>query len=159
MAMPAPFARQGGGFKGGAMKGGDENTDKPSIELDDVQLKPIPTKLFSDVAEAKAKIIAKAPRGNDRTQLRRFYDELVKWNDQVEHVKKSDRSSKYEEIAPFVQMLNAQVAYAKGRLLVDANFEALFRHVVGQIQDADTLQTAKLFMEAFMGFYRSLRKN
>jgi CRISPR-associated protein Csm2 len=51
-------------------------------------------------------------------------------------------------------MLKAKVAYAKGRDKVDENFEKLLRHVVDEIKDADTLKRAKLFMEAFMAFYK-----
>ena len=55
-------------------------------------------------------------------------------------------------------MLVAKVAYAKGRKHVDGNFETLFRHVISEVKNAKTLEQAKLFMEAFMGFYKATNK-
>ena len=66
------------------------------------------------------------------------------------------RSTKYVEIAPFIKMMKAKVAHAKGRGHVDDNFEKLFSHLISQITDVDSLKHAKLFMEAFMGFYKAL---
>ena len=61
-------------------------------------------------------------------------------------------------MAPFIQMLVAKAAYAKGRDHVDECFETLFAHLIRQISDADSLRHAKLFMEAFMGFYKAQEK-
>ena len=98
-------------------------------------------------------------RKNKSTQLRRFYDELVMWHERV-HFERTpqEREAKFQEMAPFIQMLVAKVAYAKGRDHVDECFETLFAHVIRQISDADTLRNAKLFMEAFMGFYKAQEK-
>ena len=49
-------------------------------------------------------------------------------------------------------------AYAKGRNHVDDSFEAMFSHCIQSISDAETLKHAKLFMEAFMGFYKAQEK-
>lgn len=137
--------------------------DAPSITISvsDVQLKSIPKTLFSNIAEDKARTIAEAGAGkkNKSTQLRRFYDELVMWFERV-HFERTpaERQQKYEEVAPFIQMLVAKVAYAKGRDHVDECFETLFAHLIRQISDADSLRNAKLFMEAFMGFYKAQEK-
>ncbi|MGH6627387.1 MAG: type III-A CRISPR-associated protein Csm2, partial [Burkholderiaceae bacterium] len=76
---------------------------------------------------------------------------------QVERTKDA-KASKYTEVAPFIKMMNAKVAYARGRGHVDECFEQLFSHLIRQIGDADTLKHAKLFMEAFMGFYKAQEK-
>jgi CRISPR-associated protein Csm2 len=55
-------------------------------------------------------------------------------------------------------MLSAKVAYAKGRDNVSQGFETLFTHIVKAIKDPETLKHAKLFMEAFMGFYKAEEK-
>ena len=106
-------------------------------------------------------VVAEAGDGrkNKSTQLRRFYDELVMWHERV-HFERTpqEREAKFQEMVPFIQMLVAKVAYAKGRDHVDECFETLFAHVIRQISDADTLRTAKLFMEAFMGFYKAQEK-
>lgn len=136
--------------------------------------KPLNPALFSDVASEIAREVfvqgCKDKRGvpvlnkdgklqqqkNKSTQLRKFYDELVMWFEKV-HFERTpvEREAKYTEVAPFVQMLVAKVAYARGREHVDECFEQLFAHVIRQISDAETLKYAKLFMEAFMGFYKA----
>lgn len=129
--------------------------------------------LFSEVAKEKSYEIFQGgldQRGNQSknksTQLRKFYDELVMWTDKVHSIgklepgQKSDtvRKARYEQSAPFIKMMNAKVAYAKGRNHVDDSFEAMFSHCIKSITDAETLKHAKLFMEAFMGFYKAQEK-
>lgn len=137
--------------------------DAPRITLTtaDIRLKDIPATLFSDIAQEKAATVFQAGEGkkNKSTQLRRFYDELVMWYERVQFERTpAERATKYQEVAPFIQMLVAKVAYAKGREHVDECFETLFAHLVRQISDADSLRHAKLFMEAFMGFYKAQEK-
>ena len=134
---------------------GPSRQDAPSITIStaDIRLTNIPATLFSDIAQDKARTVAAARVGNknNSTQLRRFYDELVMWFEKV-HFERTpiEREAKYTEVAPFIQMLVAKVAYAKGRGHVDDNFEKLFAHLIRQISDVESLKHAKLFMEAFM---------
>jgi CRISPR-associated protein Csm2 len=129
--------------------------------------------VFSEVAKEKSYEIFQGgldPRGNQSknksSQLRKFYDELVMWTDKVHAIGKLEsgqksadvRETKYKDSAPFIKMMNAKVAYAKGRNHVDASFEAMFSHCIKSITDAETLKHAKLFMEAFMGFYKAQEK-
>jgi len=138
-----------------------DEASRVTISTADIQLKNIPSTLFSDIAKAKAETVFEAGGGkngrkNKSTQLRRFYDELVMWFEKVHFERTpSDREAKYTEVAPFIQMLVAKVAYAKGRDHVDECFETLFAHLIRQISDAQSLKHAKLFMEAFMGFYKA----
>ncbi len=122
---------------------------------------PLPPTIFSDIAEGHAQAVAYSGAGkkNKSTQLRRFYDELIMWNDKVQTERgEAQRKAKYQEVAPFVKMLNAKVAYARGRDHVDSTFESMFRHCINQITDAESLKHCKLFMEAFMGFYKAIEK-
>ena len=129
--------------------------------------------LFSEVAKKKSSEIFQGgldQRGNQAknksTQLRKFYDELVMWTDKVHAIGKLEpgqkscdvRAAQYRNCAPFIKMMNAKVAYAKGRNHVDDSFEAMFSHCIKSITDAETLKHAKLFMEAFMGFYKAQEK-
>jgi CRISPR-associated protein Csm2 len=150
--------RSGGGggrpSSGGGPRfpGGREDRDQtPSIDLKNIVFGQIKPTLYSDVAEDAAKAVSPGSRAskNKPTQLRRFYDELVMLQEKV-----GSSSEKFAQQEPFIQLLKAKVAYAKGREKVDANFEALLRHVVDQIKDHTTLKQAKLFMEAFMAFYK-----
>lgn len=126
--------------------------------LSKIVFKELRSDIFSDIAEEAAKKTreAGADKKNKRTQLRRFYDELVMWNDNVQQAQGESRETKYRELEPFIKMLKAKVVYAKGRDHVDVTFETLFAHCVGKIESAETLKHCKLFMEAFMGFYKAL---
>jgi len=156
--MQRPVAGQGGGHRpqGGRSSrpqgGRDDRGQQPTIDVSKVRFAdPIDAKLYSDIAEEAAKTVSPGERAqkNKPTQLRRFYDELVLLQEKV-----GSDAAKFALQAPFIQMLKAKVAYAKGRDKVDENFEKLLRHVVDEIKDADTLKRAKLFMEAFMAFYK-----
>lgn len=134
----------------------------PTISVDDIRLvAPLSEHLFADIAQEKAARVYEGGGGrkNKSTQLRKFYDELVMWFDKV-HLErnKEAKAVKYTEVAPFVKMMNAKVAYARGRDHVDECFEQMFSHLIRQITDAETLKHAKLFMEAFMGFYKAQEK-
>lgn len=109
--------------------------------------------IFDTVAEEAARYI-KHKKKNKKTQLRKFYDELIMWNERVQSA--TDKSQKFNELEPFIKMLKAKVAYAKGREHVDENFQNVFNQCINQIKDPQTLQHAKLFMEAVTGYLRAL---
>jgi len=64
---------------------------------------------------------------------------------------------RFAEYLPFIRMLNAKAAYAKGRKHVDENFVAFVSCCVGQVDDYDSLRIFKIFFEAFLGFYKQER--
>lgn len=144
-------ARSSSGYRGG----GEHRSQDPEPNLDTSGIRfgaEISATLYSDVAEEAAKQVAgKDPKSNlnKGTQLRRFYDELVMLQGKV-----GSSDERFAAQHPYVQMLKAKVAYAMGRKRVDANFNCLLRHVVDQIKDPVTFAQAKLFMEAFMAFYK-----
>ncbi len=114
--------------------------------------------LFNTVAKLAAeKVASGGDRVNKSTQLRKFYDEIVLWDNKLQMHSKAIQSDKFDEYLPFIRMLNAKVAYAEGRKLVDPNFVLLLNTGLQQVTDPETLHTFKLFMEAFMGFYKQVR--
>ncbi len=116
---------------------------------------PLDPELFNSTAQQAAKrIAAGGDRVNKSTQLRKFYDELVLWDHKV-----LMHPDKFEEYLPFIRMLNAKAAYAEGRKLVDANFVNLLHTGLKQVACPHSLHIFKLFMEAFMGFYKQERPN
>jgi CRISPR-associated protein Csm2 len=129
----------------------EDRDQTPSIDLTGIVFGQIKPTLYSDIAEKAAIAVSTGPRGtkNKPTQVRRFYDELVMLQEKV-----GSSPERFSQQEPFIQMLKAKVAYAKGRDKVDANFEALLRHIVDQVKDYETLKQARLFMEAFMAFYK-----
>lgn len=134
----------------------------PSIDTSRIRLgDKIDAQLYADIAQDAAQTIAESGRReqNKGTQLRRFYDELCLWNEKINGTgTPEERARRYAELAPLIKMLKAKVAYAEGRGHIDKNFETLFRHVIDEVKDAKTLEQAKLFMEAFMGFYKATSK-
>ena len=149
----------------GGPRGSDRPAPAPAASFDNTQVKlgadDLPELLFADIAQEAARTIAAAGAGktNKSSQLRKFYDELVMWHDKLAFEKTADaRAAKYRELAPFIKMMNAKVAYARGRGHVDQNFEQLFSHLVRQIACPATLKNAKLFMEAVLGFLKAEEK-
>ena len=148
----------------GGPRGFERTAPAPAVSIDTAPVKlgaDMPELLFADIAQDAARTIAAAGAGktNKSSQLRKFYDELVMWHDKLAFEKTADaRAAKYRELAPFIKMMNAKVAYAKGRGHVDQNFEKLFSHLISQIACPATLKNAKLFMEAVLGFLKAEEK-
>ena len=139
--------RQGQGYR----SGNDDRHTTP-IDTSKIQLKEIKADLFDDVARRTAETIAENRKSNKPTQLRRFYDEIVMWEN-----KANQHPSKFDEYLPFIRMINAKAAYALGRNLVDDNYVRLINESLKQVDSTKTLRNFKLFMEAFMGFYKEKR--
>lgn len=128
--------------------------DTPRL-LPPFDIKTLTKELFDTTADKCAKTISDSSSTvNKPTQLRRFYDELVMWN---ERAAQSDKA--FQDALPFVYMMKSKVAYAKGRKNVDATFQQFINTLIGQIDDQKTLNNAKLFMEAMMGFYKQYKKD
>lgn len=146
-----------GGRANDGPRGGGRPAQTADIDLSRVRFTPPPGQaldadLFAAVAQACAQKIGDDKRKNKPSQLRKFYDELVMWAERV----RTD-PERFAEFLPFIRMLNAKVAYAKGRDLVDANYEALMNHCLKEVTNAETLHLCKTFFEAFMGYYKVVR--
>lgn len=110
--------------------------------------------LFSIRAEAFAKQLAgdhdqSRRKVNKRTQIRKFFDEVVHLN-----MTAKSRSDEWSSILPLVHMMTAKAAYAKGRDLVSENFLQFIKQSVEQVDDPEDLSVFATFFEAFIGFYR-----
>ena len=112
--------------------------------------------LYAGIAESMAREVSTkgVEDGNRKgrnkpTQLRRFYDELVMMHDKVEQNPES-----FDDLLPFIKMLKAKVAYAMGRGNVDSNYKGMMDKVIDGVSSGKELRQAKLFLEAFMGFYK-----
>lgn len=138
-----------------------------SLDVESIKFDPVPIELFDQTARLAAQIIGSNRESNKPSQVRKFYDELCMWYDKVHAA--SDKDKALEDNLPFIRMLNAKIAYAKGRNqkedkrdptvvhrtgLVDKNFVDLFSPCIQQIDSYKKLRNFKLFFEAFMGFYK-----
>lgn len=138
------------------------------MDLNTISLKqPLNPKIYSNIAEQaadyitpkatfdprKGKEVIKNRDANKSTQLRKYYDELAMWDDKIHRA--ADKNTEYQKSAPYIHMLKAKAAYAKGRSHVDDNFIAIFNRLLDQIDSAETLHHAKLFYEAMLGFRKA----
>ena len=126
--------------------------------------------LFSETADELAQKLAKESEEsrqklNKRTQLRKFYDEVIRLENAsmerrpefgtvlLENVAR-ERNSEWTTVLPMVHMLTAKAAYARGRELISDSFLTFIKESVSQTKTIDDLKVFSSFFEAVMGFYR-----
>ncbi|MCD6184411.1 MAG: type III-A CRISPR-associated protein Csm2 [Deltaproteobacteria bacterium] len=94
--------------------------------------------LFSKTAETLAKEIAKDSKNiknsNKRTQIRKFYDEIVRLT-MLSKTHPQKEKEKWDQLLPLVHMITAKAAYANGRnKLISDNFLQFLRTSIEQIK-------------------------
>jgi CRISPR-associated protein Csm2 len=109
--------------------------------------------LFDTDAEWIANRLRANEKSNKTTQIRRFYDELLRFRASAANT----TPEQFEKILPFIRMVNAKAAYASHRkaeqgYLVDGNFIAFLRTMLDQVEDFETLKNACTLFEAVIGF-------
>jgi len=124
----------------------------------DKERKTINPKLFSALAEDWARDVhtagERARDANKRSQLRKFYNEVLRLNGLVRN-----NPADWENIMPYVSMLIAKSVYAQGRNKVTPEFVKMLKDGVNQIQTKEDLEIFVNFFEAFMGYYRQYGAN
>ncbi|MBS4062065.1 MAG: type III-A CRISPR-associated protein Csm2 [Bacteroidetes bacterium] len=110
--------------------------------------------LFSTDAENLAKKVAEdgTRTCNKRSQIRKFYDEVLNFSARV-----GKDPIEFEKMLPYLKMLNAKAAYAKGRGLISDSFKNFLSSSLQQVNDKDDFEVFTGFFEAFMGYYRLYR--
>lgn len=114
----------------------------------------IDPQLFSVKAEDMAKAMRmdyseSRERINRRTQVRKFYDEILRLDNIAQ-----TRPNSWSTVEPQLHLVIAKAAYAKGRDLVSDNFLNFIRESVLQVKRPDDLRIFATFFEALMGFYK-----
>jgi len=119
----------------------------------DVEKRKVDPTLFSTKAQDLALKLAednrKIRKVNKRTQIRKFYDEVVKLDTEA----KSRTVEEWDYILPLIHMLTAKAAYAKGRELVSDAFVNFIKSSIDQTKKREDLTVFAAFFEALMGFY------
>lgn len=126
------------------------------MDLKKIQLGKLTPTIFSDIAKEAAEYI-RDDKKNKSTQIRKFYDELVMWDEKI--ATSSNQQEAYEQSAPFIHMIRAKVAYAKSRSHVNDAFENLMTQIMSEVNSPETLHHAKLFFEAVIGFRKANENN
>ncbi len=120
----------------------------------DKSKKLIEPDLFSEKAEELAKKIYKEQlesrgKANKPTQIRKFYDEVLRFDSIVKA-----NPTEFENILPYLKMLNAKAAYAMGRDLVSKGFKDFISYSLEQIHTKEDFDVFADLFEAFMGYYK-----
>jgi CRISPR type III-A-associated protein Csm2 len=142
---------------------------KPSIELFNETAKKIAKELANPTILKEEKKwnehtrkneyvweVKKIDKANKISQIRKFYDEVCMWESKIKDEKT------FSEILPFIKMLNAKAAYARGREHVDDKFVAFISTCLSQIKECNqegikAYKNFRTFFEAFYGFYKAER--
>ena len=128
----------------------------------DKSKKLIDPELFSAKAEKLAKQISTegSDRTNNPTQIRKFYDEVLRFDSMIKAISEERQKDEFDKLLPYIKMLNAKAAYALGRnKLISEGFKDFIASAVGKINDKDDFDAFAGFFEAFMGFYKFTYKN
>lgn len=111
--------------------------------------------LFDKTAEHWAEKISKDNKPTtENNQIRNFYEYVLKYYDRVE------KGDNFDDILPFVKMLNSKVAYAQNRSkpLVNATFVEMITSCISQIKVENDFRNFKSFFESVIGFYYKFNK-
>lgn len=128
------------------------------LDLSKINLVTPDAQLYAKTAQGVADILNSTSKMNKTSQLRRFYDEFVMWDERLRICSETEKEAKFNEVAPFIQMIRAKAAYAKGRELVNNDFFSMIERLLDQVKDTETLHRAKLFFEAVIGFKKAIEK-
>ena len=117
----------------------------------DKSKKQLNPELFSGVAENLAWKVFN--EGNNKTnkpaQIRKFYDEVLRFDSMLK-----TKQGEFEDVLPYLKMLNAKAAYALGRDLVSNGFKDFIKESLNEIKDKDDFDAFMGLFEAFMGYYK-----
>jgi CRISPR-associated protein Csm2 len=114
--------------------------------------------LFSEIAYIYSEKISGYPEPrrhnkqgvNKRSQIRKFYDEVLLFYDNLKNKPKEN----FNQFLPYIKLIRAKVFYSLGRGHIDEDFKEMMERCLNQIEDWDDFEVFKNFFEAFMGYYR-----
>ena len=107
--------------------------------------------LLDKTAKEWAEVI---PGDNDRmkkTQIRNFYDRVLELQEDI-------KRDNFENVYPFIKMLNSKVAYGVNRKVVSREFQEMMTQCLNQITrdrgGKEKFDNFQLFFEAVLGFFK-----
>lgn len=116
--------------------------------------KIIEPELFSSKADELAKEVYRGQqqsrgKANKPSQIRKFYDEVTRFASILK-----TNPDEFDNMIPYLKMLNAKAAYAMGRDLISKEFKDFISNSLNQIKDRDDFEAFSGYFEAFMGYYK-----
>ena len=122
--------------------GKDSFQARPQVTISKIELDYIKNpNLFDEIAKKVADEISKTKS----TQIRNFYDYVLELYENA-------KNKPFNEVLPFVKMLNSKVAYSQTRKHASPEFSLMIQECVKQVNDVKKLEVFKLFFEAVIGF-------
>lgn len=137
--------------RGSRYNDGHRGNDKGGYQTQQVQIPTVTldytkdSELFNKTAKNLADLIGITRPETKSTQMRKFYDYVLDQNDRA-------KSEPFENVLPFVRMLNSKTAYAKSRGHINDVFVEMLKKCIEQVKTQKDLETFKLFFEAVIGF-------
>ena len=135
-------------------RGGPASSGKPpETSLPDFNLDQPSADTFDRVAEEIAGKFVAARFGatNRSTQIRRFYDEVIRYADRHPAAAGGDPEA-FRRDLPFIRMICARAAYAKSRGLVDDSFVAFLQKGLRAVNSPGELANFRALFEAIIAF-------
>ncbi len=105
------------------------------------------TKKDKELFNETAKEWARKIEDTKKTQVRNFYDKVLELEGSI-------KTENFDDVLPFIKMLNSKVAYAVNRKVASSEFQEMIEGCVRQIDSKEKFDTFKLFFEAVIGFYK-----
>lgn len=104
-----------------------------------------------ELLNTTAKEWAEAIARTKKTQVRNFYDKILELEEEV-------NKKRFEDVYPFIKMLNSKVAYGVSRRVVSREFQDMMEQCLNQITCNENgekrFKIFKLFFEAVLGFFK-----
>jgi CRISPR-associated protein Csm2 len=143
--------------QGGASPSGGNGEASPEFRalLEKVNLKAPTVDMFDGVAMKIADELASnhGKGGNKSSQVRNFYDEIIRYDDRHRDTGRPDEDkARFERDLPFIRMICARAAYARTRGHVDANFVGFLQDGLRKIERAEDLHMFRSLFQAVIGF-------
>lgn len=130
--------------------GGHDGEDMRKL-LEGVRLSQPTPDLFDQKAEQIARLLDRFRDGNRSSQLRMFYDQILRHCDKHRGAG-TDAAARFAADLPFIRMLSARAAYARTRKTVDANFVVFLQTLIRQVESPQHLEMLRTLFEAVIGF-------
>lgn len=110
--------------------------------------------LFDQTAERIAGCLRVSRNANKSAQLRRFYDEIVRYSMLHPPAASDGEEARagFARTLPFIRMIAAQAAYARSRGNVDQAFVDLMQRGLRKVQTPEHLALFRTLFEAVIGF-------
>ncbi len=120
--------------------------------MSEINLHEVTPNLFLEVAENEARELYNKKSKTSPTQMRKFYNEVCKFEDIINLCKKDEQEEQLKKILPALCMLVPKAIYAKTRNNVNEHFVEMIRTCVKQVKTPDDLRNFRLFFEAVIAY-------